>query len=186
MNQTRSRTRTPVLLVLAALLVVAGCTTVLTGTPFAGARPDGTPGVSDGWIDDGTRLTVFDQVPAVTDLDPALLAALQEAAAEAEFAEMPLGINSGWRSRHYQQWLLDEAVQQYGTVEEASRWVASPDESRHISGDAVDIGPPAAAAWLETHGSRWGLCRVFANEPWHFELTGTDGTCPALLTDASG
>lgn len=182
MNQTTSRTS---VLVLAVALLVAGCTTLLTGKPYA-ARPDGAPGVADGWIADGTRLTAFDSVPAVGELDPDLLDALLEATLAAEADGGALGINSGWRSREYQQWLLDEAITEYGSYDEARRWVATPEESRHITGDAVDVGPPASAAWLETHGSRWGLCRVFDNEPWHFELVGTDGTCPALVPDASG
>ena len=37
-------------------------------------------------------------------------------------------------------------------------------------GDAVDLGPAAARSWLAEHGARYGLCRVYANEPWHFEL----------------
>src|SRR5690606_1675865 len=58
----------------------------------------------------------------------------------------------------------------YGSKEEAARWVATPEASAHVSGDAVDIGPANAAAWLSEHGARYGLCRVYANEPWHFEL----------------
>ena len=32
--------------------------------------------------------------------------------------------------------------------QEAARWVATPNTSAHVSGDAVDIGPSGAAAWL--------------------------------------
>jgi hypothetical protein len=66
------------------------------------------------------------------------------------------------------------------------RWVATPDTSAHVTGDAVDIGPPNAAAWLDEHGSSYGLCRVFANETWHFELaTEPGGACPEMLPDGS-
>ena len=54
-------------------------------------------------------------------------------------------------------------------------------------GDGVDVGPADGAAWLGEHGARWGLCQVYANEPWHFEaLVEPGGTCPDLLTDVSG
>ena len=26
------------------------------------------------------------------------------------------------------------------------------------------------AAWLSEHGAAYGLCRIYANEPWHYEL----------------
>ena len=48
--------------------------------------------------------------------------------------------------------------------------MATPDTSAHVSGDAVDIGPSAAAAWLSEHGAAYGLCRIYGNEPWHYEL----------------
>jgi hypothetical protein len=39
-----------------------------------------------------------------------------------------------------------------------------------VSGDAVDIGHTDAAAWLAAEGVRYGLCQVYGNEPWHYEL----------------
>jgi zinc D-Ala-D-Ala carboxypeptidase len=39
-----------------------------------------------------------------------------------------------------------------------------------VSGHAVDIGPTGAAGWLSEHGAEFGLCRIYGNEPWHFEL----------------
>ena len=53
----------------------------------------------------------------------------------------------------YQEQLLDEAVSEYGSEEEAARWVATPETSPHVSGDAVDIGPADATAWLSEHGA---------------------------------
>ena len=79
-------------------------------------------------------------------------------------------VNSGWRSAAYQEQLLDEAVSTYGSRKEAARWVATPDTSAHVSGDAVDIGPTDAAAWLSDHGAGYGLCQIYRNEPWHYEL----------------
>lgn len=111
-----------------------------------------------------------DGSPEVANLDPALLDAVRSAAADAESEGIRFNINSGWRSPEQQQRLLDEAVAQYGSLAEAARWVATPETSAHVSGDAVDIGPTDATVWLSEHGADYGLCTVYANEPWHFEL----------------
>ena len=39
-----------------------------------------------------------------------------------------------------------------------------------MTGGLIDIGPSEAAAWLSEHGARYGLCQIYANEPWHYEL----------------
>ncbi|MFQ6225798.1 peptidase M15 [Nocardia sp. NPDC002869] len=85
----------------------------------------------------------------------------------------------------YQAHLLNEAIAKYGSEQEAARWVATPDRSAHVSGDAVDIGPVAAAKWLSAHGAAYGLCQVYANEPWHYELRpeAVDHGCPPLYAD---
>ena len=94
-------------------------------------------------------------------------------------------VTSGWRSPEYQNRLLREAVFEYGSEEEAARWVATADTSPHVSGDAVDIGPSDAIAWLSRHGARYGLCQIYRNEPWHFELRpeAIDQGCPPLYAD---
>jgi zinc D-Ala-D-Ala carboxypeptidase len=79
-------------------------------------------------------------------------------------------VNSGWRSPEYQNQLLREAVSEYGSEEEAARWVATPDRSAHVSGNAVDIGQFDAMAWVSEHGAEYGLCQIYGNEPWHYEL----------------
>ena len=124
--------------------------------------------------------------PTVAHLDPALLAAVEAAARDARADGVALGVTSGWRSRAHQQRLLDEAVASRGSLAEARRFVATPDTSAHVTGDAVDVGPREADAWLHAHGPAYGLCQVFANEPWHFELaTSPGGTCPPMLPDSS-
>jgi D-alanyl-D-alanine carboxypeptidase len=141
-------------------------------------------GRADGVVPDGT--TVFDdRVPAVSRLDPQLLAALQRAGADAEDDGLALFVNSGWRSRAYQEHLLEEAVSRYGSRAEAARWVATPSTSPHVSGEAVDIGHPEAAEWLAEHGAAYGLCRVYGNEPWHYELRpeAVDDGCPQVYDD---
>ena len=128
----------------------------------------GPLGEADGIVPDG--VTVFDDVPAVANLDPALLRALRRAATDAAGDGVELFVDSGWRSPEYQERLLREAVSKYGSEAEAARWVATPDTSAHVSGDAVDIGHDDAMAWLSGHGAGYGLCRTYRNEPWHYEL----------------
>jgi D-alanyl-D-alanine carboxypeptidase len=144
----------------------------------------GALGEADGAIPGGT--TVFDdEVPAVANLDPALLGALRRAATDAAGDGLEFYVDSGWRSAAYQEQLLREAISKYGSEEEAARWVATPDTSAHVSGDAVDIGPSDATAWLSEHGARYGLCQIYRNEPWHYELRSKaiDHGCPPMYAD---
>ena len=146
------------------------------------------PTADDGRVAEGEVVSPFDdEVPTVAGLDADLLAALREAARAVEEDGRPLYVNSGWRSADYQAWLLREAVDQYGSLEAASRWVASPETSAHVTGDAVDVGPYATAEWLSRRGAQFGLCQVYANEIWHFELrpdAPVEG-CPEMLADSS-
>ena len=124
--------------------------------------------------------------PTIANLDPALLEAVQAAARDAQADGVRMVVNSGWRSREHQERLLAEAVSRYGSEEEARRYVATPDTSAHVTGDAVDIGPTDAASWLSQHGADYGLCQIFANELWHYELATTPGgRCPEMLPDGS-
>ncbi|CAN5198526.1 hypothetical protein BH09ACT12_BH09ACT12_28850 [soil metagenome] len=97
-----------------------------------------------------------------------------------------LSLTSGWRSAEHQQRLYDEALESYRSAAEARKWVLPPDESSHVTGEAIDVGPgPVERTWLEENGSRWGLCRRYANETWHFEIRTSPGMlCPALESHA--
>ena len=57
--------------------------------------------------------------------------------------------------------------------------------SAHVSGDAVDIGDADADAWLAANGAGYGLCPIYDNEPWHFELReeALAQGCPTTYTD---
>jgi hypothetical protein len=153
------------------------------GGTTVGEHP-GALGEADGAVPDGT--TVFDdEIPGVANLDPAFLGALRQAATVAADAGVELVVDSGWRSPEYQEQLRHEAVSKYGSAEEAARWVATPNTSAHVSGDAVDIGPAKAAAWLSEHGATYGLCQIYGNEPWHYELRpeAIDHGCPVMYAD---
>jgi hypothetical protein len=144
----------------------------------------GALGEADGAVPDGT--TVFDdEIPGVANLNPALLGALRRAATDAADDGVEFSVNSGWRSPEYEEQLLHEAVSKYGSESEAARWVATPNTSAHVSGDAVDIGPFDATAWLSVHGAKYGLCQIYSNEPWHFELRpeANDHGCPPMYAD---
>jgi hypothetical protein len=144
----------------------------------------GALGEADGAVPDGA--TVFDDgIPGVANLDPDLLGALRQAATDAADDGVEFFVDSGWRSREYQSQLLREAVSEYGSEEEAARWVATAETSAHVSGDAVDIGPSDATAWLSEHGAEYGLCQIYSNEPWHYELRpeAIDHGCPLMYAD---
>jgi zinc D-Ala-D-Ala carboxypeptidase len=144
----------------------------------------GALGEADGAVRDDT--TVFDEeIPGVANLDPALLDALRQAATDAADDGVGFFVESGWRSAEYQNQLFREAVFEYGSEEEAARWVATAETSAHVSGDAVDIGPSDATAWLSAHGSEYGLCQIYGNEPWHYELRpkAIDHGCPPMYAD---
>ena len=144
----------------------------------------GALGEADGAVPDGATV-LDDEIPGVANLDPALLGALRQAATDAADDAVEFFVDSGWRSPEYQEQLLREAVSKYGSEEEAARWVATADTSAHVSGDAVDIGPSDATAWLSEHGAEYGLCQIYGNEPWHYELRpeAIDHGCPPVYAD---
>ena len=157
---------------------------LLATTPLPPGPLSGGLGLADGEIPDG--VTVFDNTyPAVANLDHALLVALRRAATDAASDNVDLVVNSGWRSPRYQEQLLEGAVAKHGSTKAAARWVATPSTSPHVSGDAVDVGPSNAEAWLSRHGDRYGLCQIYANEPWHYELrlAAVSHGCPARYAD---
>jgi D-alanyl-D-alanine carboxypeptidase len=144
----------------------------------------GALGEADGAVPDG--VTVFDdEIPAVANLDPDLLGAVRQAATDAADDGVEFQVNSGWRSPEYQNQLFREAVSEYGSEKEAARWVATADTSAHVSGDAVDLGPSDATAWLSEHGAQYGLCQIYGNESWHYELRpeAIDRGCPPMYAD---
>jgi D-alanyl-D-alanine carboxypeptidase len=194
---TTSRIRIRWIPVAGLLIVIAAIAAALDNElPASSSPPAAAPilvprgehrgalGEAGGAVPDGT--TVFnDEIPGVANLDSDLLGAVREAAFDAADDGVEFVVDSGWRSPAYQEQLLRDAVSEYGSEEEAARWVATPDTSLHVSGDAVDIGPSEATAWLSAHGSEYGLCQIYDNEPWHYELRpeAIDDGCPPMYAD---
>jgi D-alanyl-D-alanine carboxypeptidase len=155
-----------------------------SGTMVPRSEPHGALGEADGLLPDGA--SVFDdEIPAVANLDPSLRKALRQAARDAAKDGVEFQVNSGWRSPEYQEQLLREAIAEYGSKTEAARWVGTANTSAHVSGDAVDIGPFEATAWLSEHGAHYGLCQIYRNEPWHYEFRpeAARRRCPRMYAD---
>lgn len=104
-----------------------------------------------------------------------------------------LSITSGFRSLARQEYLFNRAIQRHGSAKAASKWVLPPKKSNHPWGIAIDINygtggnkGKKAAAWLEKNGYKYGLCRRYKNEWWHFEpLVAPGHKCPAMEPYAS-
>jgi D-alanyl-D-alanine carboxypeptidase len=191
------------LVVIAAIAAALGYQSLASQSPTASSYPTasssspaasaidvrrskqrGALGEAGGAVPNGT--TVFDdEIPGVANLDPALLGALRRAASDAAGDGVEFLVDSGWRSPEYQEQLLHQAVLKYGSEKQAARWVATPNTSAHVEGDAVDIGPVDATAWLSEHGAEYGLCQIYSNEPWHYELRreAIDHVCPRMYAD---
>ena len=123
-----------------------------------------------------------------SDLDKQLMYRFKAAQAAAKKDGQIIYIASGFRTLSRQQTLFNQAVRKYGSKDEASKWVAPPLISHHPWGIAIDVNypdEPVGAGWLEIHGNKFGLCRVFENEWWHFEPVIAPGwKCPPLVPDA--
>src|SRR3954463_9325121 len=60
------------------------------------------------------------------------------------------------------------------------RWVAPPGKSLHRNGTELDLGPPAAYAWLAAHAERFHFVQRYAWEKWHYGFTLNAGSAAAL------
>jgi len=124
----------------------------------------------------------------VLDLDIHVKNRFLAAQSKAREEGIDLVITSGFRTAERQEYLYKRAIAKYGSAEEASKWVLPPDKSHHPDGIALDInypGDPEDTKWLELNGYKFGLCRVYKNEWWHFEpLVAPGETCPPLVPNA--
>lgn len=161
----------------------------LTSCTAVSAQDDSTqggpPGAADGVLPDHT--SAYDtSLPGITKLDPALREAVQKAETAMRSDGIKMQVTTGWRNKKYQEELMEKAIRKYGSKKKAKEYVADPDESHHVTGRAVDIGPTDADYWLIRHGDRYGLCQTLSNEIWHFELVTTPGgNCPPMTDPKS-
>lgn len=124
----------------------------------------------------------------VGEIDPTLQARFDVAKAAAAKEGVALRLVSGYRSLARQKYLFSDAIRKYGSYREAAKWVAPAELSHHPKGLAIDVNypdEPDAARWLEVNGYKFGLCRVFKNEWWHFEGNIAPGwKCPKMYKNA--
>ena len=103
-------------------------------------------------------------------LTPAARAAFEAARTEALWRHGELiGLTDGYRNPQAQARLFAAAMRRTGSATRARYWTLPPHESAHVAGIALDVRPAEGAGWLERHGSRHHLYRVYDNEWWHFE-----------------
>lgn len=131
-----------------------------------------TPDLTPYAVDGATRPDSF------TKMQPQFQGALGKfiASAPPEIRSQ-LQIYSGYRSPEKQSELYNQALQKYGSPEEARKWVAPPGNSQHNKGDAADIRflSPAAKDWAHANAQAAGLNFPLGNEPWHIEPIGARG-----------
>ncbi|MET3803467.1 LAS superfamily LD-carboxypeptidase LdcB [Nakamurella sp. UYEF19] len=101
--------------------------------------------------------------------------------------KVTLCLNDGKRSAAQQIALFDEYVKDYGEAN-ARFYVLPPAKSAHVKGYAVDVQPATAYQWLQATKGRQGWCRMYDNEPWHFEYSTSyqKAGCPARLPKPIG
>jgi len=80
-------------------------------------------------------------------------------------------IFSGHRSIERQRELFNAAVEKYGSVAAARRWVAPPGHSMHNAGFAADLRFASAEVrnWVHQNARKFDLHFPLSNEPWHIE-----------------
>ena len=104
-------------------------------------------------------------------LTPATRAAFTAARTEALWRDgVVIGLTSGYR---------DAGLQQRLFAADGGKRTLPPAESKHVAGTALDVRPTEGARWLERHGARFCLYRVYDNEWWHFEYR-PEGRPPRL------
>ena len=134
------------------------------------------------FLGDDPLTEITDATGEATELHPLLATRFSVAQSFARADGVELSLTSGFRSLTRQQMLFDREGVIRGSESEAAKWVLPPKFSNHPRGLAIDVNYPdgrAEALWLERNGSRFGLCRVYSNEWWHFEGVISPGqACP--------
>ena len=91
---------------------------------------------------------------------PDVAAAFDRMAAAAARDGLALSITSAFRSDAEQARLF--------AANPNPKWVAPPGTSLHRYGTELDLGPPAAYAWLAANARGFGFIHRYAWEPWHY------------------
>jgi soluble lytic murein transglycosylase-like protein len=99
---------------------------------------------------------------------PDVAAAFDRMAAAAEADGVGLIVSSAFRS--------DAEQARLWAANPDPKWVARPGTSLHRLGTELDLGPPAAYAWLGQNAERFGFVRRYSWEPWHYGYTRNAGT----------
>ena len=110
---------------------------------------------------------------SVTGFQSEFSSAFQSMIAKApERVRNELKITSGYRSPEVQAKLWKEALDKYGSVEKARKFVAPPGKSKHGEGVAVDLhyASDATKQWVHNNAKNYGLAFPLQHEPWHMEL----------------
>ena len=123
----------------------------------------------------------------VHSLNPLLKNRFEALKAMAEKSRISIRLTSGFRTRAKQEALYLAEVKLKGSETLAAHWVLPPQLSQHTRGLAIDIASiegSVGMAWVQEHSNEVGLCRIYANERWHFEAVIAPGAaCPQLTPD---
>src|ERR671918_433969 len=64
------------------------------------------------------------------------------------------------------------------------KWVAPPGRSLHRYATELDLGPPAAYAWLAANAERFHFVQRYPWEPWHYGYALNARSSPAAYRSA--
>ena len=106
---------------------------------------------------------------------PDVAAAFDRIAAAARADGVSLLINDGFRSDAEQAVLWAQNPD--------PRWVAPPGTSLHRCATELDLGPPAAYAWLAANATRFGFVQRYPWEAWHYGFDAGPAPCSAAGDD---
>ncbi len=60
------------------------------------------------------------------------------------------------------------------------KWVARPGTSLHRNGTELDLGPPSAIPWLQSHANGFHFIQRYSWENWHWGFTLNPASSPAV------
>ena len=174
----------------------ATTTTPTSGSAVTGPTTTGAGGVIQqiantkaAGPDNGPSCSVAKQYSneAPTGLRTDVIAAWKSLVKTAKAQDVTLCLNDGKRSAAQQTKLFTDYVKQFGEAM-AKFYVLPPDKSAHVAGYAIDVQPANAYTWLQGTKGKYGFCRIYTNEAWHFEyaVAYEKQGCPKLAAEPRG